>query len=142
MGIHLLKDLCALHEVPAREFDLQRLLNQSGRHVGKTLPIMLAVAGNGFKAFPGLGTVAGGMLHAVAYGLIFDSLGKAVAHVLETRGELQAAPAVLLFEEKLGEDLEARARKFARMALAGPVEDRRNPGDHAGSHTGSLPRSS
>jgi len=121
LGINLLKDMCALYEVPVRQFDLQRLLEQSGRHVAKTLPIMLAVAGNGLKAFPGLGTVAGGMLHAVAYGLIFDSLGKAVAHTLDTRGELQSAPAVLLFEEKLGEDLESRARKFARMALTRQV---------------------
>ncbi|CAK0774965.1 hypothetical protein CCP3SC15_5080001 [Gammaproteobacteria bacterium] len=67
------------------------------------------------------------MLHAVAYGLIFDSLGKAVAHTLETRGELQSAPAVLLFEEKLGEDLESRARKFARMALTRQVSNQNDP---------------
>ena len=127
LGVNLIKELCALYEVPVRQLELQRLLEQSGRHVGKTLPIMLAVAGNGLKAFPGLGTVAGGMLHAVAYGLIFDSLGKAVAHTLETRGELQPAPAVLLFEEKLGEDLESRARKFARMALTRQVSDRDHP---------------
>lgn len=124
LGINLLKELCALYEVQVRQLELQRLLEQSGRHVAKTLPIMLAVAGNGLKAFPGLGTVAGGMLHAVAYGLIFDSLGKAVTNTLETRGELQPAPAVLLFEEKLGEDLESRARKFARMALTRQVTDR------------------
>ncbi len=127
LGISLLKEMCALYEVPARQMDLQRLLEQSGRHVAKTLPIMLAVAGNGFKAFPGLGTLAGGMLHAVAYGLIFDSLGKAVSQTLETRGELQPAPAVLLFEEKLGEDLESRARKFARMALTRQVSHRDEP---------------
>ncbi len=127
LGISLLKEMCALYEVPVRQIELQRLLEHSGRHVAKTLPIMLAVAGNGLKAFPGLGTVAGGMLHAVAYGLIFDSLGKAVAHTLETRGELQPAPAVLLFEEKLGEDLESRARKFARMALTRHVPTRDNP---------------
>lgn len=121
LGINLLKELCALYEVPVRQIDLQHLLEQSGRHVAKTLPIMLAVAGNGLKAFPGLGTVAGGMLHAIAYGLIFDSLGKAVTQTLEMRGDLQTAPAVLLFEEKLGEDLEARARKFARMALTRQV---------------------
>jgi len=122
LGINLLRELCGLYEVPVREIDLQRLLEQSGRHVAKTLPIMLAVAGNGLKAFPGLGTVAGGMLHAVAYGLIFDSLGKAVTYTLETRGELQAAPAVLLFEEKLGEDLEARVKQFAKLALSRPKE--------------------
>ncbi|CAK0751634.1 GTP-binding protein [Gammaproteobacteria bacterium] len=138
LGVNLLRELCELYEVPVREIDLQCLLKQSGKHVAKTLPIMLAVAGNGLKAFPGLGTVAGGLLHAVAYGLIFDSLGKAVTYTLETRGDLQAAPAVLLFEEKLGEDLEARARKFARMALTGQISHRNDSGDHPGSSPGSL----
>jgi hypothetical protein len=141
LGINLLKEMCALYEVSARQIDLQHLLQRSGRHVAKTLPIMLAVAGNGLKAFPGLGTVAGGMLHAVAYGLIFDSLGKAVAHTLETRGELQPAPAVLLFEEKLGEDLESRARKFARMALTGQVQARHDPRGDPGGDAGGHPRS-
>ena len=36
--------------------------------------IVLAVAGNALKAFPGLGTLGGGVLHAFAYALIFDSM--------------------------------------------------------------------
>ena len=50
---------------------------------GKALPLSLAVAGNGLKAFPGVGTVAGGLVHAVAYGLIFDALGRSLVHDAE-----------------------------------------------------------
>ena len=46
--------------------------------------LTLAIAGNAFKAFPGVGTISGGVIHAVAYGMIFDSLGRAAA---ETMGE-------------------------------------------------------
>ena len=63
-------------------------------------------------------------MHAVAYGLIFDSLGRAVIETLETRGELNPAPAALMFEDKLGEDLEKRARFFAKLALAGRGKDK------------------
>jgi GTPase SAR1 family protein len=119
LGLSLVKDLCEVYQVPARKMDIQQFLTFVSRHVGKTLTLLLAVAGNGLKAFPGLGTVAGGLVHAVAYGLIFDSLGRAVIETLETRGELTAAPAAIMFEEKLGEDLESRARYFAKLALAG-----------------------
>jgi len=119
LGLSLVKDLCEVYQVPARKMDIQQFLTFVSRHVGKTLTLLLAVAGNGLKAFPGLGTVAGGLVHAVAYGLIFDSLGRAVIETLETRGELNAAPAAIMFEEKLGEDLESRARYFAKLALAG-----------------------
>jgi len=119
LGLSLVKDVCAVYEVPARKVDIQEFLTFVTRHVGKTLPLMLAVAGNGLKAFPGIGTVAGGLMHAVAYGLIFDSLGGALIETLETRGELNPAPAALMFEEKLGENLESRARFFAKLALEG-----------------------
>ena len=127
LGLSLVKDICAVYEVPARKIDIQEFLTFVTRHVGKSLPLMLAVAGNGFKAFPGIGTVAGGMMHAVAYGLIFDSLGRAVIETLETRGELTPAPAALMFEDKLGEDLENRARFFAKLALAGRGKDKQRP---------------
>lgn len=117
LGMNLVRELCELYEISARKIDMQQFLNLASRHIGKTLTLILAVAGNGLKAFPGVGTLAGGLLHAVAYGLIFDSLGKAVAQTLETRGELAPAPTALLFEEKLGEDLESRARLFAKLAL-------------------------
>ena len=81
------------------------------------MPLLLAVAGNAAKAFPGVGTLAGGLIHAVAYGLIFDALGRAVVRTLETRGELRPAPTSLSFRDNLAVDVEARTRKLLRLAL-------------------------
>ncbi|MDQ2694600.1 MAG: GTP-binding protein, partial [Pseudomonadota bacterium] len=117
LGLNMLKELAAVYEVAVREIDLQRFLEQASGRVRPRLSVLLALAGNVFKAFPGVGTVMGGMLHAVAYGLIFDSLGKAVTDVLESRGALPAGPALRQLEDTLGEDLETRARRFARLAL-------------------------
>ena len=50
--------------------------------------IVLAIAGNALKAFPGLGTLGGGVLHAFAYALIFDSMGRALAASLAERQTL------------------------------------------------------
>jgi hypothetical protein len=79
--------------------------------------ITLAIAGNALKAFPGLGTLTGGMVHAVAYGMIFDSLGRAAARSLSSRGELRALPAASEFEELMHENLGSGAVRFARLAL-------------------------
>ena len=56
-------------------------------------------------------------MHAVAYGMIFDALGKAVARTLELQGELSPVFADRLYKEKLGENVEKRARAVIRMAL-------------------------
>ena len=85
--------------------------------VGRALPLSLAVAGNGLKAFPGVGTLAGGAMHAVAYGIIFRTLGRALTTTLATRGELHPRQTAKLFEEKLGEDLETPARSLARLVV-------------------------
>jgi hypothetical protein len=79
--------------------------------------LLLAVAGNAAKAFPGVGTLAGGLMHAVAYGLIFDALGHAISRTLETRGELRPAPASLMFRDNLVSGAESQARKLLRLAL-------------------------
>ena len=99
------------------EIELQKLLNLSQKQVRTALPLLLAVAGNAAKAFPGLGTLAGGLMHAVAYGLIFDALGRAVVQTLETRGELRPAPASLSFRDNLVTDVDSQARKLLRLAL-------------------------
>lgn len=117
LGYALIRELSQLYGVPAREVDIHRLLQLAQGHVGKALPLLLAVAGNALKAFPGMGTLTGGLLHAVAYGLIFDTLGRAVARTLQERGDLAPVPAVSRFKEGLGEDLEGRARRFLRLAL-------------------------
>ncbi|MDS4069159.1 MAG: GTPase [Candidatus Competibacter sp.] len=115
LGLNLLKELCALYEVPVREVDMQRFLDLAGNQIKRSLNLLLALVGNIFKAFPGMGTVVGGMMHAVVYGLIFESLGKAVVRSLESRGDLVSGPALRMFEDNLSEDLEARAKRLAQL---------------------------
>ena len=118
LGASLIKELARLYDVPVRQVDIDLLLDLAQKHIGRTLTLVLAVAGNALKAFPGLGTVVGGLAHAVAYGLIFDSLGHAVAESLASRGVLRPVQAAHAFEENLSEDLETAARRIARLALA------------------------
>lgn len=117
LGVSMIKELATLYGVPVRGMDTDLLLELVQKRVARSSTIMLAVAGNALKAFPGLGTLAGGITHAAAYGMIFDALGKAVARSLESRGALRPAQAAQVFEEGLSEDLETRARRFARLAL-------------------------
>lgn len=131
LGFNLIKELCALYEVPAREMDMQRFLDLAGSQIRRSLNLLLALVGNVFKAFPGMGTVVGGMIHAVVYGLIFESLGKAVARSLESRGDLVSGPALRMFEDNLSEDLEARAKRLAQLVWA-----RQRDGAGAGTATG------
>lgn len=117
LGVGLVRALCDLYEVPAREVNVTRFLELASKNVGRTLPLLLAVSGNALKAFPGAGTVAGGLVHAVGYGLIFDSLGRAVANSLESRGDLTDAATLRLLEENLNDDLEGRARRLAQLVF-------------------------
>ncbi len=126
LGVGLVKAQCGLFGVPARKLDLDTFLELVQRSLkGRTTPLLMAVAGNACKAFPGLGTIAGGLIHAVAYGLLFDTLGRALAQTLETHGRLLPEAAAETFEERLGEDLDTRARQLAQMVL----ETRRAPRD-------------
>ena len=117
LGAGLVRGLCELYEIPVKEVDITAFLKLASKNIIKTLPILLAVAGNALKAFPGLGTLAGGLLHAVGYGLIFESLGRAVAASLAQHGTLAGSPTLRLFEENLSDDLEARARRLTQLAL-------------------------
>jgi len=117
LGTRMVKSLCELYEVPVRDIELEKLLTLSQKQVRTALPLLLAVAGNAAKAFPGMGTLAGGLMHAVAYGLIFDALGRAVTRTLETRGELRPAPTSLTFRDNLVTDVESQARRLLRLAL-------------------------
>ena len=100
-----------------KEIELHKLLDLSQKQVRTALPLLLAIAGNAAKAFPGIGTLAGGLMHAVAYGLIFDALGRAVVQTLETRGELRPAPASLTFRDNLVDGVDTRAGKLLKLAL-------------------------
>lgn len=117
LGVQMVRALCDLYGVGVTEMDLDGLVQQASRQVGKTLTLLLALAGNVLKAFPGVGTVTGGLTHAVAYGLIFESLGQAVLRTLEQTHSLKTTLILEDFEEKLSGNLEARATTLARIAL-------------------------
>lgn len=117
IGTRMVQELCKLYDSPVSQLDIDQFLNFSQGQLKKSVPLVLAVAGNGLKAFPGIGTVAGGLVHAVAYGLIFDALGHSVAHTLEQRGALKAASAAATFQEMLSGNLEERTKTFARLVI-------------------------
>lgn len=117
IGTRMVQELCKLYDVPIRQLDIDQFLNFSQGQLQKSVPLLLAVAGNALKAFPGVGTVAGGLVHAVAYGIIFDALGKAVAKTLEQRGTLKAANAATTFREMLSGNLEERTKTFAKLVI-------------------------
>lgn len=117
IGTTMTQELCKLYGVVPRDLDVEEFLSLSQSRVGRALPLSLAVAGNGLKAFPGIGTVAGGLVHAVAYGLIFDALGRSLVMTLSMHGELMPEKAAQDFEEGINEHLQAGVRRVARMAL-------------------------
>ena len=117
IGTAMTQELCRLYDAAPRDLDIEEFLDLSQSRVGKALPLSLAVAGNGLKAFPGIGTVAGGLVHAVAYGLIFDALGRSLVLTLSKHGELDPKVAAKEFEEGISEHIEAGVRRVARMAL-------------------------
>ena len=118
IGTAMTQRLCKLYGAAPRDLDIEEFLSLGQSRVGRALPLSLAVAGNGLKAFPGLGTVAGGLVHAVAYGLIFDALGRSLVLTLSRHGELVPEVAAQEFEEGISEHLEAGVRRVAKMALA------------------------
>ena len=117
LATRMVKELAALYDVPVRKVDVELLLELIQQHVKTHITLLLAVAGNAFKAFPGTGTLAGGALHAVAYGMLFDALGKSLAASLESRGELHPLQAADKFEEQLGEEVKGSAARYARLVF-------------------------
>ncbi len=116
LGVQMVRELTRRYEVKATQADLDQFVALASRQVGRRLTLLLSLAGNVLKAFPGIGTVTGGLMHAVAYGMIFEGLGRAVARTLHESGELQRRQALDYFEETIGGDLESRAKVFARLA--------------------------
>ena len=117
IGTTMTQELCKLYGAAPRDLDVEEFLDLSQSRVGRALPLSLAVAGNGLKAFPGIGTVAGGLVHAVAYGLIFDALGRSLVSTLKRHGALLPDVAAKEFEEGISEHIEAGVRRVAEMAV-------------------------
>jgi GTP-binding protein EngB required for normal cell division len=128
LATRLIRELSRLYDVPVKEIEIESFLEQAGGKVRNMTAITLAIAGNAFKAFPGIGTISGGVIHAVAYGMIFDSLGRAAAQTMASRGALRPYPAAETFEELLNEHLESGAVRFAKLAVSKKgADDDRDP---------------
>lgn len=97
----MVRELTAIHALGVRDIDIDGLIERAGGLVRTTTSITLAIAGNALKAFPGLGTIGGGLLHAVAYGLVFDSLGRAVSATLAHTASLDREATLQAFEAEL-----------------------------------------
>jgi small GTP-binding protein len=117
LASQMVKELTKLYEVPVRKMDVELLLELVQKHVRGHSTLLLAIAGNALKAFPGAGTLAGGILHAIAYSYLFEALGRGVAGSLATRGELHPVQIATQFKESLGEDFRATSQHYAKLAL-------------------------
>lgn len=120
----LVRDLAALHEIPVKQIDLDAFLREASVNLRTTWSVTLAIAGNALKAFPGLGTLSGGVVHAIAYGLIFDSLGHAVSRTLLDQHGFDQARVQQNLQHLLSEQTGARVAHIARIALARTAQDR------------------
>ncbi len=127
LGTALVRELARIHGVPVRDIDIDALLKRIGLTVRNTSALVLAIAGNALKAFPGFGTLGGGVLHAIAYGLVFDSLGRALAGMLAEHATLDAADAERRVRRLLAEPARERVERVTRMVL--DVARTRNKGD-------------
>lgn len=115
----MVRELARIHEIPVRDIDVENLLKRLGLSIRNTTAIVLAIAGNALKAFPGLGTLGGGALHAIAYGLAFDSVGRAIAMTLAEHARLDADET-----ERNIRDLLAKPSRDRIERVAGVVVDR------------------
>ncbi len=97
----MVRELTGIHGLGVRDIDIDGLIARAGGLVRTTTSVTLAIAGNALKAFPGLGTIGGGLLHAVAYGLVFDSLGRAVSATLAHTASLDREATLSAFEAEL-----------------------------------------
>jgi hypothetical protein len=113
----LIRELSRLYEVPVRDLDIDAFLGKARLTVRTSASIVLAIAGNAAKAFPGLGTLGGGVLHAIAYGLIFDSLGEAVATTLRDQKKLDAEAAGSALARLLADASGERLRRVAGLII-------------------------
>jgi GTP-binding protein EngB required for normal cell division len=113
----LTRDLAQLYGVRASDVQIEDFVRQARLTLRTGSSIVLAVAGNALKAFPGLGTLGGGVLHAFAYALIFDSMGRALAASLAERQDLDQDDAAARLKELLADPGNSRLRQLATLTL-------------------------
>jgi len=116
-GTSMVKEISSIFDVRVSDYDIKRLLTLVQNQVGTKTPIILAVVGNALKAFPGIGTIAGGLVHAVAYGLIFRTLGNCLIKSLSENKMLKSAYTASTFQEMLNENMENSTMDIIKIAL-------------------------
>ncbi len=117
LATKMVQSICALYEISPKQMEIDAVIKMAGSKLKTSLSLVLAVAGNALKAFPGVGTVVGGVTHAVAYGMIFNALGHAVLESVTTLGTLDALATNKKFEENLLGPATNLAKDLAKMAL-------------------------
>lgn len=113
----LTRALAELYGVKVSEVQIEDFVQQARLTLRTGSSIVLAVAGNAMKAFPGLGTLGGGVLHAFAYALIFDSMGRALAASLAERHSLDQNDAGERLKELLADAGGTRLRQLAALTM-------------------------
>lgn len=86
----MIRELAGVHGHQLGEIEIKDLLKAVEGRLRTRFSVLLAIVGNALKAFPGVGTLAGGLVHAIAYGLIFNALGTALAQCLADRQRLES----------------------------------------------------
>ncbi len=117
LGMGMAKELCAVYDVDVKVVDLESTLSMLNDKMKKELALILALTGNVLKAFPGIGTVAGGAAHAVAYGLIFESVGKAMTACLEKYNGIDQKQLADELQGQMNNQLEERAVSLAKAVI-------------------------
>jgi GTP-binding protein EngB required for normal cell division len=113
----LTRALAELYGVKVSDVQIEDFVQQAKLTLRTGSSIVLAVAGNALKAFPGLGTLGGGVLHAFAYALIFDSIGRALAASLAERHTLDQDDAGARLKELLADASGSRLRQLATLTM-------------------------
>jgi len=113
----LTRALAELYGVKVSEVQIEDFVQQAKLTLRTGSSIVLAVAGNAMKAFPGLGTLGGGVLHAFAYALIFDSMGHALAASLAERQTLDQNDAGARLKALLADAGGTRLRQLATLTM-------------------------
>ncbi|MFK8011214.1 MAG: GTPase [Marinicellaceae bacterium] len=117
LATKMVQTLCSLYAISPKQMEIDAVIRLTGGKLKTSVSLILAVAGNAMKAFPGIGTAAGGMTHAVSYGMIFNALGHAVLDSISTLGVLDAQATQQKFEDNLLGPAQTLAKDLAKMAL-------------------------
>ncbi len=124
LATKMVRELSTLHGLSVREVEIDELFKAANNRLSRSAALILAIAGNGLKAFPGIGTIAGGLTHAVAYGMLFDTFGHALARVLDEKGRFDADATLNRMDEMLEGDLLPRAKRIAQLAWESRKQDK------------------